>query len=314
MTVALLNPEAFNPYIHVLDEPRNTGPTDHIPDSVFDPHSPVRRYAEIATGLMVPYIAGLAVCRDSIAAGVAEHSHYTEHPYSRVYGTGQAAADLTFADKPTFHAQSSRLFGFHERKIQGVYQGVYYDANNGPDQAWVWVSTHQGIIAANQRWGKADSEDNAALWEDIYNIAVSFGTPTEVLPKDLAERNEYYEAMIEGPFLLQTPVSIAQAQRAFRFESPKVPSLVAHVSQAISIASLDPRLRERAGLRLEPRDERINHAVDVIMRQTYSRLSDQRREAIIPAIMRIRPGLMAGVKVVRKIHDNLEKSKTVART
>jgi ER-bound oxygenase mpaB/B'/Rubber oxygenase, catalytic domain len=83
------------------------GPVEGFP---FDKYSPIRRYTEPAGIMLVPFIAGLTVMHDKIAAAVDTHSGFREHPWRRLLGTATAGIKLAFANVELSSLQVGNLW------------------------------------------------------------------------------------------------------------------------------------------------------------------------------------------------------------
>jgi len=269
---------------------RNSGPAATPPDGFpFDKHSSIRRLTEPATFAFYPYIAGLTVMNDRIAAGVEAHSSFMEHPWGRLFGTVDAAITLLFGNERESLAMAHRLWRFHETTVQGGQGETRYDANDGSLQAWVLLAVFKGLEETNRRWVKPlATDERASLYQDIKTFGKMFGTPERALPVDIDGLDERWESMLDGDELLRTDSSRRMARAVFRFRSHKVPEPLARLGQAVSVTSLDRRLQDKSGLHPTTLNNRLATAIDTTMRHTYGRLPHQLREQAIPSYLTIR--------------------------
>ena len=263
----------------------NVGPMHNLPDGFpFDSNSHIRRLAEPASFALFPYIAGVAIMDDRIAAAVDAHSSFREQPWGHLLKTIDAATVLVFGSDEETIETAERMYSLHNT-IKGTNEGVHYDANNIDAQTWVLAALFDGIKQTRQRWAPPElsKEQEEGLFQNIKTFGQFFGIDPTLQPDKSDELKRYWDGRIDEQGLLKTNVSRRMAQTVFRFTSPKVPRLLERVGQAITITSLDPRLQKQAELTPTLSDVKIAAAVDKIMQNTYGRLPSAVREQAIPA-------------------------------
>jgi uncharacterized protein (DUF2236 family) len=272
----------------------NIGPVVPMPDGFpFTADSPLRKYAEPAGVFLVPYIAGMTILKDEVAAGVQQHSEFTTRPVARLIGTSQSALTLVFGNEEEAVGEATRIYQFHRDVVHGSVNGVKYEANDADLQAWVLACVTKGIEKVNERWTRRGAIDREGLWQDVRTFGTFFGIQPNLMPADIDELDAYWKEQVLGHSILQSGISRQMAHTTFRFTGGHVPKPLVRVGQAIWITSLDEKLQERANLVPNYTDKRIAHAVDAMMHHTYARIPDRRREDVIPMYMsaarRIRP-------------------------
>lgn len=276
----------------------NAGPIAHLPEGFpFDVNSPLRRYTEPAAALLFPYIAGLTIMNDEVAAAVKMHSGFRERPWARLLGTANAALTLVMGNQEESIAKAHELWKFHQT-VRGSTESVPYSANDATLQTWVLACVFKGIEESSRRWATPLQPDQrSGVYEDIKTFGQVFGIQPELLPPDVAALDHYWEDKLNGDDLLQTEVSRRMAKIVFRFESPQVPKPLGRLGQAMLIGSLDQRLQDKADIHPTPLDHRLSNTVDGIMQYTYARLPRNVRVQAVPAVLGLRRYLAS---IIRK--------------
>lgn len=264
----------------------NTGPLWPCPDGFpFDKQSTIRQFTEPAAFLLFPYVAGLTVMNDSIAAAVNVHSSFRERPWRRLAGTGNAAVKLVFGDQDEASTTAQRIYDLHTH-INGAVEGTRYDANNANLQKWVLADVFSGIAEASRRWSEPlENERREAMYQDVRTFGLAFGLEPELLPENVTELDQYWNAVLDGDQLLQTGISRYMARTVFRFESPNVPKSLTRLAKALAVTSLDPRLQEKADLRPTKSDLKVAKRFDAMMQKTYKNIPISLRQQVIPAYL-----------------------------
>ncbi len=264
----------------------NVGPTRQAADFPFTRESAIRRLVEPAAFAFFPYIAGLTVMDDRIAAAVSKHSNFQSHAWSRLLGTIHASIVLVFGNEQEAYDMARRIHSFHGT-VRGKKDDISYHANNAEAQTWVLAAVFQGACEAKRRWNPPafTAQEEQGLYRDVKVFGTFFGIHPDVLPPTLKDFKRYWEDRLGGDQLLRTKASREMSRAVFRFQTPKVLSPLGKISQSISIMSLDPRLLERSGLRPTPSDKRISAGIDYMMRNTYGHLPFLLRTQAVPAYM-----------------------------
>lgn len=275
----------------------NTGPaTFSVPGFPFTRESAIRRYAEPATFALFPYIAGLTVMDDRIAAAVSGHSTFQNHAWRRLLGTIQAAMSLVYGNEKEAYAVAERIHAMHTT-IKGSKKNVSYHANDIHAQTWVLAAVFQGGKEAKRRWNPPafTVAEEEALYQDFRVFAQFFGIHQDAMPATLDGFQYYWEERIAKKQLLQTQVSKEMVQAIFHYQAPKHLSPLGKISRAISLTALDPRLVEQSGLCVTPAERQLAARVDFVIRSTYGHIPDMLRVRMIPAYV-------TAQRAVRLIH------------
>lgn len=281
----------------------NAGPLHNLPEGFpFSADSHIRRLSEPASFALFPYIAGVSVMDDRVAAAVDNHSNFTTQPWGRLLRTVDSATVLVFGSDEETVATAERIYSLH-KTIRGTSEGVHYNANDADAQTWVLAAVFNGMAEAKRRWTPAvlTGDEEEGLYQNIKTFGEFFGVDPSIQPSTVDELKTYWNERIDNSGLLKSDVSRRMAQTVFRFSSPKVPRSLEKLGQAISVTSLDSRLQEQADLRPSPSEQKLAAAFDRTMRSTYGRVPSAVREKVIPAYVgtRRQAAIMLG-KVSRK--------------
>lgn len=274
---------------------KNAGPPENLPVGMpFDADSAIRQNSEPAMAILYPYIAGLTVMNDQIAAAVSEKSEFQTKPWSRLIGTINAAISLVYGNEEEVKDTAQGIHGMHRKKVVGEHNGIAYEANDASLQKWVLACVFKGTEEAARRWGTPlTDEQKTAVYENFLTFSEAFGIPADVMPTEVDGLNAYWEDALNDTgqgkgLLLQHGISREMAQKIFRFESNKVPKLISRIGQAVIVMSLDERLLKRADIDVDATDRRLSAFTDFILRNTYSQIPKEWRMKALPAYLAVR--------------------------
>lgn len=265
----------------------NAGPSnDSVEGFPFHKGSAIRRLIEPASFALFPYIAGLTVMDDTIAAAVDLHSTFQTHPLERLISTINAAIVLVFGNANEVRDMAMSIHSFHST-VHGNRDGIVYHANNIDSQIWVLAAVFQGMVEARRRFSSSayTIDEERELYLDFRLFSHFFGINKDLMPKDINAFKDYWEERLNGSYLLNTQISRDMSRAVFRFSGSKKLSPLWKVNQAISIASLDQRLLIKSGLELTKKDRQISEKVDLVMGHTYGYLPRALRAQVIPFYM-----------------------------
>jgi uncharacterized protein (DUF2236 family) len=259
----------------------NNGPMHNPPEGFpFTPESAIRSLTEPASYLAFPYIAGLTVMNDKVARAVSGHSEFIEKPWSRFFGTVDAAIRLVFGDEKQSLETAQRIWEMHT--------GIE-NSNDMELQSWVLACVFHGLEKTQERWIRPLNQyERQDYYEDIRIFSTFFGIKPNFVPENVTEHDDYWQDTIHSDFILSTDKSIEMVQKVFRFESPKMPKTIGRIGQAVTVGFLEEEIQERSGINLNKTDERINKVFDVFMRDTYGKLPISLRKQGIPAYLSTR--------------------------
>ena len=98
------------------------------------------------------------------------------------------------------------------------------------------------------------------------------GIPADLLPADRPAFAAYLDAMLDGDLLGAGEQGRALARHILWFEHRSVPPPIVRIGRVLAVTTLDPRLRGRLDLELDPDDARFAARLDEFLRTYYRRL------------------------------------------
>ena len=244
----------------------------------FTRQSMIRRVSsELCIGLILQRALVLEIGHAKVGAGVQHHSLFRGKPLRRLWSTMDVALRLLWGDTKVARDAANQVYRFHDH-VNGELpepgaawpHGAVYTAHDATLLLWVWATLVDTSIAAYERWVAPLSDADAdAYYEDMRTFATFFGISADVVPPDRAAFDRYYEAVLDGDELMPTPTSRAVARDVLWFRHRNVPAFAVRRLRVLSIGTLDPRIRERFGLELSPRDQRLFDRLDKALRRYY---------------------------------------------
>jgi uncharacterized protein (DUF2236 family) len=249
-----------------------------------------RVVAEPVVALMIQRVLVMDVAHPKVAAGVEDHSAFRSQPWRRAWVTIDAAVRLVFGDTPTARAAVRQIYATHDRINGSLAEGAgpwtpgaAYSAHDASLLTWVWATLVDSVEVAYSRWvGPFSDSDAIAYYDDMVAFGRFVGIPAELLPTDRTDFRRYLEAMLDSGQLGTTDASRTLARHILWFEHRAVPSPIVRLGRVLALTTLDPRLKDVLGLRLDDGDERFARRLDDRMRSYYRRLP--RARASVPML------------------------------
>ncbi len=223
-----------------------------------------------------------------VAAGVAQHSSYREHPWRRLYRTLDVATRIVFGDRETADAAAAQLRRVHAR-VCGVTSepagrfpaGTPYAAGDPDLLMWVHATLVDTALLVYDRFVRTLTiSERRRYYEEQKRLAERYGVPPPRQPKSYADFNEYVATMLESDALAVTPALNDVVDAVLR---PPVPVAARPLVDALAIATigmLPARLREELGLAWGPSRERLLRTSRALCRRTLP---------LLPEILRASP-------------------------
>jgi uncharacterized protein (DUF2236 family) len=228
--------------------------------------------------LLYPRALVMEVAHPSVAAAVADHSHFQAHPVRRLWATSDAAMRLIFGAGTEPMAAAEQIYHLHDR-INGTTGATPYTAHDASLLLWVWATLVDSCDVAFTRWvrpyrpGEAD-----AFYRDMVAFARYFGIPASLVPPDRPAFAAYLDRMVAAATLGSGATSARVIRDILWYRRWFVPPAAMAPLRILALGTLDPRLGERLGLALTPaeraRFERLDHRLSV----GYHRLPAARAE------------------------------------
>lgn len=129
-------------------------------------------------------------------AGVAQHSNYKEDSWGRLMRTTDYVMTTTYGTTAEAEKSIKRVKKIHDRvKGYDPVTGLDYEANDPELLLWVHCAEVDAFIAAYRAYGPRmpDSEADRYVAE-MARLAELFDIPTDVIPRSLAELDDYMES------------------------------------------------------------------------------------------------------------------------
>jgi uncharacterized protein (DUF2236 family) len=233
-----------------------------------------RVVAEPVTALMIQRALVMDVAHPKVAAGVEDHSQFRSRPWRRAWVTVDTGLRLVFGPTPTARAAARQIYATHDH-INGTVAGGAdtYTAHDTALLLWVWATLVDSAAVAYERWVRPLSgADGDAYYADMVAFARFLGIPAEILPADRPAFADYLGAMMDSGLLGVGETGRTLARHILWFEHRSVPAPVVRVGRVLAVTTLDRRLRDSLGLRLDADDERFGRRLDEILRTHYRRL------------------------------------------
>jgi uncharacterized protein (DUF2236 family) len=231
-------------------------------DGYFPPESVIRR---LGNSPVTPFLGGgpsvlLQVAHPLVAAGVTQHSDFERDLWRRLVRTLRALYLMAFGTKAeaerageAVRAVHAHVAGTTTMQLGRFPAGTRYSASDPELMLWVHATLVRSSLAAYERFVQSLArEEEERYYREMRVVAELFGTPASIIPRSLAEFEEYMEAALAGPTLSVTPPARRVAAVIFEADLPAPMRLLVPAHRLATAGLLPPRLREEYGLRWTP--------------------------------------------------------------
>ena len=197
----------------------------------------------------------LQLAHPLVAAGVAEHSRFTEDPLGRLRRTLAPMYALVFGDAARRAAAAGRLEAVHAR-VRGRLRaavgpfaaGTPYDAADPALRLWVHATLVDSALATHARFvGPLDADTRARYYAGTRALGRAVGVPDEWLPATLEDFTRWMAGELAGETLTVGPDARAAAAAVLRPRAPLL-RLPMPLVALVTAGMLPPRLRAAYGL------------------------------------------------------------------
>ncbi|HEX3542561.1 MAG TPA: oxygenase MpaB family protein [Acidimicrobiales bacterium] len=249
------------------------GSLDPTSPAPFHQASALRRVAgEPIVNLLYPRALTMEVAHPSVAAAVAEHSHFQQRPLSRLWATSDAAMRLVFGQGAEPMEAAQHIYRIHDR-INGTSGGVAYTAHDASLLLWVWATLVDTFEVAFTRWVRPYRPGEAEeFYQDMARFARFFGIPDRLVPADRDAFAAYLDGVLAGDLLGSTATSARMVREVLWFERWYLPQPVGSALRILAVGTLDDRLADRLDVALDAGDHRRFDRLDRGLRRHYTRL------------------------------------------
>jgi uncharacterized protein (DUF2236 family) len=147
----------------------------------------------------------MQLAHPKVAAGVAEHSRFQEHPLARLYRTMTAMWSIVFDERSRASAALERVAGVHKR-VHGIvphgepaFRREPYDALDQELLLWVHATLIDSAMVAYCLFVMPMTEaEREAYYNDSKKLASLFGVYDEAIPSSLEAFETYMSRMLGG--------------------------------------------------------------------------------------------------------------------
>jgi uncharacterized protein (DUF2236 family) len=228
----------------------------------------------------------LQVAHPLVAAGVAEHSDYREHPWARLYRTLDVVYRIVFGTTEEAEELALRLRNLHTRVIgvtresAGRYPaGTRYEASDPELAMWVHATLVDTAMQVYRRYvGPLTELETRRYYEDQMLLGERFGVPRETQPQTLPEFEQYLAAMVDSDRIAVSETLRDVVDATLR---PPLHPVARPLVEAVNLATvgmLPPRLREELGLPWGANRRRLDRASRAVLRRALPLLPGMLRD------------------------------------
>lgn len=155
-------------------------------------------FGDFRDGLLAGQVLVLQVAHPVVAAGVRDHSNYTEDPWTRLMRTVASLAIYVYGGDAGARVEAERLRSLH-RGFTGVSEGHRYSALNPAAYAWVHATLVKAPVDAQRFFGRPLSTSELdEYYAQMCDIGRLLGVREQDLPPDWAAFERYYDGMVAG--------------------------------------------------------------------------------------------------------------------
>jgi uncharacterized protein (DUF2236 family) len=196
----------------------------------------------------------MQLAHPKVAAGVAEHSHFKGDPLGRLYRTMSTMWSIGFDETELARAALERVRNVH-RRVQGTVPaaeplagGTPYDAVDIELLLWVHATLIDSALFAYDTFVKPlAAEEKSRYYDDSKKLAYLFEIPETLVPRSLADFNDYMERMLVGGEIAVGPAALALAEEIL-YPSPWILKPASPLFRLITAGLLPESLRDAYGL------------------------------------------------------------------
>ena len=225
-------------------------------ENLFGAGSVLRRVSSEASGLLGGGRAILMqLAHPLVAAGVADHSNFSEDPMARLHRTLDLMMAVVLGNRQDVQA-ALRRFEIAHSSIRGHLQknsgyftvGTNYTADDPPLKLWVHATLVDTSIITYERFNRTlTSKERSLFYKDTRLLGQLMGIPTDLLPQRIEDFDHYVKAMLEGQTLAVTDITHRLARQVLKPNVGVVPRACMQLIRFTTTGLLPERLREAYG-------------------------------------------------------------------
>ncbi len=201
------------------------------------------------------------VAHPLVAAGVAEHSNFTQAPLKRLARTLTAMHSIIYGPRSQALAAARGVNQAHDL-VQGILQdgtprfpqGTPYQASDPALLLWVHATlVRTALFTYEQFMPRLSAEERELYYRDARRLGHLLGLKPADVPPDFAAFERYYNEMLASDTLALTPTIATLADQILHPPISWVPRVAGDVLSIATAALLPPELRTLYGLRWSSR-------------------------------------------------------------
>ncbi|MEU7783926.1 oxygenase MpaB family protein [Amycolatopsis sp. NPDC049159] len=222
-------------------------------------------FGDFRDALLAGQVLVLQVAHPVVAAGVRDHSDYTEDPWTRLMRTGASLSIYVYGGVSGARVEAARLRALHRSFVGSLPDGRRYSALDPLAYAWVHATLVMVPVDAQRFFGRPLSTSELdEYYAQMCGIGRLLGVRERDLPPDWAAFSRYYDEMVAGfagnPAIEQLFETIETVRKPVGWLPDRWwrPLRRAQARGQVFLirATVPPLLRERLGLPWTARDQR----------------------------------------------------------
>ncbi|WP_326567882.1 oxygenase MpaB family protein [Amycolatopsis rhabdoformis] len=223
-----------------------------------------RYFGDFRDVLLAGQVLVLQVAHPVVAAGVRDHSNYTEDPWTRLMRTGASLSIYVYGGASGAHFEAARLRDLH-RTFTGVAEGRRYSGLDPAAYAWVHATLVRVPVDVQRFFGRPLTDGELdEYYAQMCDIGRVLGVRERDLPPDWASFEAYYDEMVASfrpnPTMTTLFSTIRTVPKPVRWLPdrwwPTLRGWQARGQMFLIRATLPSALREQLGLQWTVADER----------------------------------------------------------
>jgi uncharacterized protein (DUF2236 family) len=156
-------------------------------------------FGDFRAGLLAGQALLLQVAHPVVAAGVRDHSNYTEDPWTRLMQTAASLSVYIYGGPAGAKFEADRLRELH-KAFKGVdAEGRRYSALNPHAYAWVHATLVKVPVDAQRFFGRPIPDaELGEYYAQMCDVGRLLGVRDQDMPEDWAAFERYYDEMVAG--------------------------------------------------------------------------------------------------------------------
>lgn len=153
-------------------------------------------FGDFRDALLAGQVLVLQVAHPVVAAGVRDHSGYTEDPWTRLMRTGASLSIYIYGGPEGARYEAQRLRALHQ-SFTGIDQGRRYSALDPHAYAWVHATLVKVPVDAQRFFGRQLTQTELdEYYAQMCDVGRMLGVREQDLPKTWAEFERYYDETV----------------------------------------------------------------------------------------------------------------------